>query len=605
MAGNIKGITVDIGGNTGPLEQSLKGVNKTSRDLQSELKQVERLLKLDPQNTDLLAQKQKLLGESIDNTKEKLNKLKEAEKQVQQQVKEGKISEEQYRAFQREIAKTESELKKVEEQTKKTNTSFNAFKNSSESFSKGVKGVTIAATGAGAGLVGMAAKAAQSADDLNTLSKVTGLSTDELQKFQYASDRIDVSMEVLSGSMAKLIKNMDKTKNGNKDLQSAFKKLGVSVIDNSGNLRNNNDVFQETISALGKVSNETERDALAMKIFGKSAQELNPLILGGADDLKKYGEEAEKAGLILSQDALDGANKFQDGIDRLKASATQSFGVIGGKIAEDLIPVMDKINDLLVDIVNWIIENKEFVLTTIAAVGASLTALNIGLFIEKIVGFAKGLEGATLGMKLFNLAMSANPIVLVVSLIAGLVAAIITLWNTNEDFRNNLMDMWDGIKNFFGGIGDWIGNKIEWMKEKVKSFFTMEWKFPHIKLPHFSINGSANPLRWIEEGVPKINIDWYAKGGILTKPTIFGMNNGTLLGGGEAGQEAVLPLDSLYSNLRKIIGEEVMQSIVLYITNQTLLDGEIVSEKVTKKVIKNISRSTNNYSRSKGSIGHA
>ena len=83
MAGTIKGITIDIGGNTAPLNKALEGVNKTSRDLQAELKQVERLLKLDPTNTELLSQKQKLLAESVDNTKQKLDTLKEAEKQVQ------------------------------------------------------------------------------------------------------------------------------------------------------------------------------------------------------------------------------------------------------------------------------------------------------------------------------------------------------------------------------------------------------------------------------------------------------------------------------------------------------------------------------------------
>lgn len=114
MAKGIKGITVEIGANTGPLESALKTVNKSSRDLQSELRQVERLLKLDPSNTELLAQKQKLLSESIETTREKLDQLKEAEKQVQQQVKEGKISEEQYRAFQREVEATEIKLRGLE-----------------------------------------------------------------------------------------------------------------------------------------------------------------------------------------------------------------------------------------------------------------------------------------------------------------------------------------------------------------------------------------------------------------------------------------------------------------------------------------------------------
>lgn len=119
MAGStIKGLTIEIGGNTQPLNKALGEVNTKSKDLQSELKQVERLLKLDPKNTELLAQKQKLLTDAVDSTKEKLNTLREAEKQVQAQFKEGKVSEEQYRAIQREVIATEQDLKKLSDQLK-------------------------------------------------------------------------------------------------------------------------------------------------------------------------------------------------------------------------------------------------------------------------------------------------------------------------------------------------------------------------------------------------------------------------------------------------------------------------------------------------------
>ncbi len=118
MAKKIKGITIEIGGDTRPLNKALEDVNKKSRDLRSELRQVERLLKLDPSNTTLVAQKQQLLGEAVENTKGKLETLREAERQVQQQFQEGKVGEEQYRAIQREVIKTEEELKKLNKQLK-------------------------------------------------------------------------------------------------------------------------------------------------------------------------------------------------------------------------------------------------------------------------------------------------------------------------------------------------------------------------------------------------------------------------------------------------------------------------------------------------------
>ncbi|EOP40031.1 MULTISPECIES: hypothetical protein [Bacillus cereus group] len=108
--GRIKGITVEIGGETTGLQNALKDVNKRSNDVAKELKDIERLLKFDPGNIEALSQKQKLLTQQIENTTQKLDKLKVAEQQVQAQFQNGKISEEQYRAFRREIEFTQGSL---------------------------------------------------------------------------------------------------------------------------------------------------------------------------------------------------------------------------------------------------------------------------------------------------------------------------------------------------------------------------------------------------------------------------------------------------------------------------------------------------------------
>lgn len=118
MAESIRGINVVIGADTTGLSKALSDVNKKSRDIQSELKQVERLLKFDPSNTELLAQKQQLLSQAIENARAKLDQLKSVQEQVNEQFQRGEISEGQYRAFQREVAKTEQELKKLETQLK-------------------------------------------------------------------------------------------------------------------------------------------------------------------------------------------------------------------------------------------------------------------------------------------------------------------------------------------------------------------------------------------------------------------------------------------------------------------------------------------------------
>ena len=120
-AKNIKGITIEIGGDTTKLSKALSGANNSCSSLQRELKEVDKLLKLDPTNTELLTQKQKILKDAIGSTKEKLDTLKEAEKQVQEQFERGEVSEEQYRGLQREIASTEQQLKELEQAAKGSN----------------------------------------------------------------------------------------------------------------------------------------------------------------------------------------------------------------------------------------------------------------------------------------------------------------------------------------------------------------------------------------------------------------------------------------------------------------------------------------------------
>ena len=115
MASKIKGITIEIGGDTKPLEKALSDVNKTSRNLQSELREVEKLLKLDPGNTELIAQKMKLLQNQTSNTTEKLRRLENAQEQVSRQFREGKINDDQYRAFNREIEQTRIQLRQMEQ----------------------------------------------------------------------------------------------------------------------------------------------------------------------------------------------------------------------------------------------------------------------------------------------------------------------------------------------------------------------------------------------------------------------------------------------------------------------------------------------------------
>ena len=462
----LKGITLEINGKTDKLANALEDVNKKSKDIESELKEVNKQLKFDPSNTELLAQKQKLLGDAISTSKEKLETLKQAETKARQEFEKGEISEEQYRALQREISATEGKLKGLEEQAKKANGALTEKQalNNLKDMGKAAAVVTGAFI---AGTVGSAVAAGEFADEVNTLAKQTGLSTDQIQKFKFASDRIDVSLETLTGSMSKLTRNMASAKDGNKATSEAFDLLGVSVVDSNGKLRDNDVVFQETIKALGEIENGTERDAVAMALFGKSAQDLNPLILGGADALKTMGEEAEAAGLIMSQDTLDKANQFSDGMDELKAVSSGIFLNIGLEAIDFLLPALKDLVTWLKDLPIWIEKNEWWLTLVGIAMGTLVTALvayNVAAAWGAIVTWT--MTTAT-GAFAAVMAFVTSPITLVILGIGALIAIGVLLyknWDTVSAFGKKI---WGGIGDFVGGIIDGIGGSMKKMANGV------------------------------------------------------------------------------------------------------------------------------------------
>ena len=167
-------------------------------------------------------------------------------------------------------------------------------------------------------MISMTKESASFADNIITLSMQTGQTTDQLQEFSYATELIDVSVDTLQGSLRKLTNNMQDTINGTGNAQASFEALGISVTNADGSMRSANDVFYETIDALGKVKNETERDAMSMDIFGRSAQDLNPLIIQGSDTLKAYADEAHNVGYVLDGEALSALGAVDDAYQRLQ-----------------------------------------------------------------------------------------------------------------------------------------------------------------------------------------------------------------------------------------------------------------------------------------------
>lgn len=644
MAGGIKGITIEIGGNTAPLDKALKDVNKTTRDLQSELREVNKQLKLDPGNTILLEQKQKLLAESVTNTKNKLETLKDAEKQVQEQFAKGKVSEEQFRALQREVIKTESNLKSLESQALKANAILS--KDEAIGNLKNIgKTVAVAGAAATAAFVGMGVSVLNNADELQRQADVTGLSAERLQELQYAGNNLGVELDTLTGSQAKLTKSMSSASEGNQKWQEsvdkttkeitelvksgasaddifkrlsksgtlsdawkpdeikkfsqelkkgkvsaddlwaalaegtelvdknshAFGLLGVNITDGNGKLRDNKVVMMEVIDALGKVENETERDALSMQIFGKSAMELNPMIKAGGAELNKLSEEAKKNGAVMSNEAVAGLDSFGDTMDNIKSSIMGAFGekLVG------LLPTIQILIDKLMNLPQWIKKNATL-LEIIGVVILTVTALIIAFNIQQAL-LASGMTlweaiaaGATIVTTGLGVAFTflTSPIGLIILAIGALIIIGILLYKNWDKVKEVTINVWNSIKEFFVNLWVWIKSFfITWgpliltmlfpflgiplqiikhwdsikaffinMKDSVKSALhdMFNFQIPHFKLPHFSIKGSFSLS---PPSIPSLGVDWYDKGGIFSSPQVIGV--------GEKRPEFVGALDDL------------------------------------------------------------
>lgn len=197
-------------------------------------------------------------------------------------------------------------------------------------------------------LISLTIESAAYADEILTQSVVTGLSTEALQEYQYAAELVDVSLDTLTSSQTKMIRSMDAARRGSKEQAEAFDKLGISVQNADGTLRDAQDVFGDAIDALGDISNETERDAIAMTIFGRSARDLNPLIKAGSDGLRELTQEAHDVGYVMGEEALDALGAVDDQLQRMNRSGEALKNQIAVGMAPAVENLMKKGTDLFV-----------------------------------------------------------------------------------------------------------------------------------------------------------------------------------------------------------------------------------------------------------------
>ena len=599
MAGNIKGITIEFRGDTTKLDKALRDIRNSTKDLDRELKSVDKALKFNPTSVELWKQKQEILRQKISQTEDNLKELKNI--QAQMDAKNVDKQSEAYRTIQREIIEAESKLKTFNTQLRKIgqvnlramSEQFKKMGTDLQSAGQAMRGISTAAAALAASLGALTVKSGKWADDLNTMSKRYSIGTKDLQMYSAAAELVDTDVEAIAKSHVKLEKTMLTASKGTGTAAQAFEALGVQVTNADGSLRDGDQVWQETIKALGQMENETERDAYAMALMGRSAAELNPLIEDGGETYQRLAETMAKYDLeFVDQDMLDRANEFNDSLDTIKAVGMVAFQQLGTQLAAYLAPAMEKVVDVVGRLANWfsnLSPRTQAIIAAIAGVVAVVSPLLIGLGkLSMGIGAIIKLV-AIVGPAIGGIVAALGPVILIIAAVVAAGVLLYKNWDTIKakaidlknkvvaafnEFKTKVASIWSAITAPITKAVSTIQNAISKIKSIVNG---AKLSLPKFKLPHFNISSGKLPWGIGGKGTPpKISVSWYAEGGIF--------DSASLIGVGEKGPEAVVPLDTLWQKLDNIAAASAGGATVINVYGSPGMDVNELAAAVERKL---------------------
>lgn len=480
LASEMRKLAAEYKGNEGSIEALTKREDLLGRQLLQQRDKVQTL-------RDALKNAADQYGEADRRTQEwqiKLNDAEAAQYKLEQAIDENnKAIENQGKAFEGEHQKMVSLGDAVDQVAGKLGIRLPSGAKKALEGMQGLSAGSVAAMSAIAAGVAFAVKvvkelhsmtlqAAADVDEVITKSMVTGISTRTLQQWRYAENLIDVSVDTMTGSLTKLTRNMAAARDGNENLAQAFGALGVSITNTDGSLRNAETVFYEVIDALGEIENATERDALTMELMGKSAQELNPLILQGGDALRALAEEAEAAGYVLDESQIKKLGEVDDAYQRTQLQVE----ALRKEIAAEFAPASQAAMELFSRVVTQ--GGKALVDSRLIGNLGDLLRSVLGLIdagtdlVTSLPGWVNPLEKVSATLR--ALAMIAATVADALNLISGLApwnwgsgkATTALGWNIGDGRMSNLQQLKysGGISYNAAGNDNWRGG-LTWVGE--------------------------------------------------------------------------------------------------------------------------------------------